>query len=40
MNGAGTPGLPLEGEREPRDSEHEIDATGMYVLPASSTSRP
>ncbi|HWT12891.1 MAG TPA: amidohydrolase family protein [Allosphingosinicella sp.] len=31
--GAGTPGLPLEPNREPRDSDHEIDATGMYVLP-------
>jgi hypothetical protein len=31
--GAGTPGLPLEPNRAPRDAVHEIDATGMYVLP-------
>jgi imidazolonepropionase-like amidohydrolase len=30
---AGTPGLPLKAEREPRDFDREIDATGMYVLP-------
>ncbi len=33
INGAGTPGLPLKGDREPRDAAREIDATGMYVLP-------
>ena len=33
INGAGTPGLPLEADREPRDAVQEIDATGMYVLP-------
>jgi hypothetical protein len=33
INGAGTPGLPLRPEREPRDAAHEIDATGMYVMP-------
>jgi cytosine/adenosine deaminase-related metal-dependent hydrolase len=33
IRGAGTPGLPIEGNREPRDAEREIDATGMYVLP-------
>ena len=31
--GAGTPGLPLTPDREPRDADREIDATGMYVLP-------
>jgi hypothetical protein len=31
--GAGTPGLPLAPNREPRGADHEIDATGMYVLP-------
>jgi hypothetical protein len=31
--GAGTPGLPLKGGREPRDADREIDAAGMYVLP-------
>ncbi|MEO5972365.1 MAG: amidohydrolase, partial [Sphingomicrobium sp.] len=29
----GTPGLPLEGNREPRDAAREIDASGMYVMP-------
>ncbi len=33
VRGAGTPGLPLEPNREPRDFDHEIDASGMYVLP-------
>ncbi len=33
INGAGTPGLPLSPNREPRDAAHEIDATGMYVMP-------
>ena len=33
INGAGTPGLPLEPNREPRDFSYEIDAAGMYVLP-------
>lgn len=33
IRGAGTPGLPLESNREPRDFDQEIDATGMYVLP-------
>jgi len=33
VNGAGTPGVPLENDREPRDAGREIDATGMYVLP-------
>ncbi len=31
--GAGTPGLPLTQNREPRNPDREIDATGMYVLP-------
>jgi hypothetical protein len=30
---AGTPGLPLPRNRAPTDADHEIDATGMYVLP-------
>jgi len=29
VSGAGTPGLPLRPNREPRDADHEIDATGM-----------
>ena len=33
ISGAGTPGLPLRPNREPRSFDHEIDATGMYVLP-------
>lgn len=30
---AGTPGLPMKPDREPRSFDREIDATGMYVLP-------
>lgn len=30
---AGWPGLPMRPNRAPSDAEHEIDATGMYVLP-------
>jgi imidazolonepropionase-like amidohydrolase len=30
---AGTPGLPMKSGREPRDFDHEVDASGMYVLP-------
>jgi hypothetical protein len=30
---AGTPGLPLRPNREPRGANHEIDAAGMYVMP-------
>ncbi len=30
---AGTPGLPMKQGREPRDFDHEVDATGMWVLP-------
>jgi imidazolonepropionase-like amidohydrolase len=33
VRSAGTPGLPLKPEREPKQADHEIDATGMYVLP-------
>ena len=33
IRGAGTPGLPLAADREPRDFDREIDAAGMYVLP-------
>ena len=33
IRGAGTPGLPIAPDREPRDFDREIDATGMYVLP-------
>ena len=30
---AGWPGLPVQANREPRDFDYEIDATGMYVMP-------
>ena len=33
IRGAGTPGLPIRADREPRGATREIDATGMYVLP-------
>ncbi len=33
LKNAGTPGVPLKANRPPRGAEHEIDATGMYVLP-------
>ena len=30
---AGWPGLPMKPQREPRDADYELDATGMYVMP-------
>lgn len=30
---AGTPGVPLRADRQPREFDHEIDATGSYMLP-------
>jgi hypothetical protein len=33
INAAGTPGLPMRRGRPPSGADHEIDATGMYVLP-------
>lgn len=33
IRSAGTPGLPMEPDRPPRDADHEIDATGMWVMP-------
>ena len=33
VRGAGTPGLPLKPNRPPEKADHEIDGTGMYVLP-------
>jgi hypothetical protein len=33
IRGAGSPGLPLRANREPRGADHEIDAAGMYVMP-------
>jgi imidazolonepropionase-like amidohydrolase len=33
IRGAGTPGVPLRANRQPQGADHEIDGTGMYVLP-------
>jgi imidazolonepropionase-like amidohydrolase len=33
IRGAGTPGLPMRSDREPRNADYELDATGMYVMP-------
>lgn len=33
IRSAGTPGIPLASNRQPRDADHEIDATGWYLLP-------
>jgi len=33
VRGAGTPGLALRANRPPETPDHEIDATGMYLLP-------
>jgi imidazolonepropionase-like amidohydrolase len=33
IRGAGTPGLPLRPNRPPQNADHEIDASGMYVMP-------
>jgi imidazolonepropionase-like amidohydrolase len=33
IRGAGTPGLPMQSNREPHDADYELDATGMYVMP-------
>jgi imidazolonepropionase-like amidohydrolase len=33
VRGAGTPGLPLRPNRAPQNADHEIDATGMYLMP-------
>ena len=33
IRSAGTPGIPLRANRAPQNAEHELDATGMYVLP-------
>ena len=30
---AGTPGVPLRPNRQPREFDHEIDATGWYMTP-------
>jgi imidazolonepropionase-like amidohydrolase len=30
---AGWPGLPMQANREPRDFDHEVDGTGMFVMP-------
>ncbi|HET7697330.1 MAG TPA: amidohydrolase family protein [Vicinamibacterales bacterium] len=33
VRSAGNPGLPLRANRAPQNPEHEIDGTGMYVMP-------
>lgn len=33
IRSAGTPGLAMKPNREPKDATREIDATGMYVMP-------
>jgi imidazolonepropionase-like amidohydrolase len=33
VRSAGTPGLPMRQDRPPEKPDHEIDATGMYLLP-------
>jgi imidazolonepropionase-like amidohydrolase len=33
VRSAGTPGVPPRANRPPQNPEHEIDATGMYVMP-------
>lgn len=33
VTGAGTPGLPMAQDRQPRGADREIDGTGLYVLP-------
>jgi imidazolonepropionase-like amidohydrolase len=33
VRSAGTPGLPMRQNRQPQNADHEIDGTGMYVLP-------
>jgi len=33
VRGAGTPGLPMRQNRPPQDADHEIDATGLYLMP-------
>lgn len=33
IQNAGTPGLAMRQNRQPRNADYEVDATGMYVLP-------
>jgi imidazolonepropionase-like amidohydrolase len=33
VRGAGTPGLPMRQGRGPQNADHEIDGTGMYLMP-------
>ena len=33
IRSAGTPGLPLEPGRAPKDADFELDATGMFLMP-------
>ena len=33
VRSAGTPGLALRANRAPQNADHEVDATGMYLMP-------
>jgi imidazolonepropionase-like amidohydrolase len=33
IRSAGTPGLPMRQNREPKNADYELDATGMYLMP-------
>jgi imidazolonepropionase-like amidohydrolase len=33
IRSAGTPGLPMRANRGPQNPDHEVDGTGMYVMP-------
>jgi imidazolonepropionase-like amidohydrolase len=33
VRGAGTPGLPMRENRQPEQSDFELDASGMYIMP-------
>ena len=33
IRSAGTPGLPMRSNRAPQSADHELDASGMYLLP-------
>jgi imidazolonepropionase-like amidohydrolase len=33
IRSAGTPGLPMRANRQPQKPDHEVDGTGMYVMP-------
>lgn len=33
VRGIGTPGVPINEDRRPKDADYEVDATGMYIMP-------